>query len=308
MKNDSAKTRTPIAWYGSRNRHVLPNPTARCFAVRTRNLFLALLAIVPFLIASFGCKAKETPRPSPSSNPAVHPKQVEFHADDGTRVYADLYETEAKKDAPIILLFHQARSNAAEYATIAPRLVAEGFNCLAVDLRSGGTAWQRNNRTAEQFQNDPGYESAYRDMTAAVEWAKTQGYSKIIAWGSSYSASLVLRLAAENSDVKEAIAFSPGEYFDDKGVVARWASKLNIPVFISCAPNEVKDVEPIFEAIPTEDKAFNTPKESVHGSSALREDKNAEGAESVWAAVLDFLRGVEESGGDESVDEPEAQG
>jgi hypothetical protein len=44
------------------------------------------------------------------------------------------------KSQPYILLSHQAGSNRAEYAPIAPRLVKPGFNCLAIDQRSGGEA------------------------------------------------------------------------------------------------------------------------------------------------------------------------
>jgi dienelactone hydrolase len=233
---------------------------------------------------------------------AITGEAVNFPAADGGTVFAELYKTEANKDAPIILLFHQAGSNSGEYATIAPKLVDEGFNCLAVNQRSGGNMWGKDNKTAQQYSGKQGYEAAYADMQGALSWAKSQGYSKIIAWGSSYSASLVLRLAGEAQGVSEAIAFSPGEYFDTPGIVAGWAKKVKCPTFISCAPSEVSKTEPIFDAVGTEEKAFNTPEPSVHGSSALRDDKNPSGAKKVWDAVLDFLNG------DENEEAPPAEG
>jgi len=265
-----------------------------------------MLAMVVGLIA-IGCTGKKSESEGKETPIATSgPTQVEFEAKDGTRVYADLYMTEAGKDAPIILLFHQARANAAEYSPIAPRLAKEGFNCLAVDLRSGGTAWQRKNRTAEQFDQEQSYESAFADMVAALEWAKTEGYGKIIAFGSSYSASLAFRLAAENQEIREVIAFSPGEYFQQKGIVAQWASQVAVPVFVSCAPSEIAETEKIFDAIATEEKSFHTPEQGLHGASALRADKNAEGAEAIWKALLEFLAGVEE--GPEPEPEPIPEG
>ncbi len=271
----------------------------------TNGTLLTAISIIAFTM--FGCAREKTAEPG-DRPPSAGPSQVEFVASDGTKVYADLFPAEAGKDAPIIVLFHQARSNAAEYATIAPRLAKEGFNCLAVDLRSGGTAWQRKNRTAEQFKEDQIYESAYEDMVAALDWAKGQDYAKTIIWGSSYSASLAFKLASERDDVREVIAFSPGEYFDEKGIVAKWASKVSVPVFVSCAPSEVAQAESIYDAVATEEKSFNAPADTVHGSSALREDKNAQGAEAVWTAVLEFLTGIEEAPEEEPEPEPEPEG
>jgi len=62
---------------------------------------------------------------------------VTLQARDGVSVSALLYE--ATQPKAVILLFHQAGSSKAEYATIAPRLVASGYTALAIDQRSGGS-------------------------------------------------------------------------------------------------------------------------------------------------------------------------
>jgi hypothetical protein len=49
----------------------------------------------------------------------VEPTLVTFAAPDGTDLSADLYAARDGTRAPIILLFHQAASNAGEYAAIA---------------------------------------------------------------------------------------------------------------------------------------------------------------------------------------------
>src|SRR5258708_7902111 len=68
---------------------------------------------------------------------APEPRRVTLRASDGVTVYAWHYSA-ADKTKPAILLFHQAGSNHAEYATIAPRLATLGHHCLALDQRAGG--------------------------------------------------------------------------------------------------------------------------------------------------------------------------
>jgi len=67
---------------------------------------------------------------------------------DGLELTADYYPN-GKADK-IIILFHQADYSRGEYKEIAPRLVQEGFACLAVDLRSGGLVNEVFNETAKR--------------------------------------------------------------------------------------------------------------------------------------------------------------
>jgi alpha-beta hydrolase superfamily lysophospholipase len=55
------------------------------------------------------------------------------------RVSISALAWEAAQAKAVILLFHQAGSSKAEYATIAPRLAAAGYTALAIDQRSGGS-------------------------------------------------------------------------------------------------------------------------------------------------------------------------
>ena len=219
---------------------------------------------------------------------AATPVPITLTASDGVRVYAWRYEQATTK--PTILLFHQAGSNHAEYSTIAPRLVAMGYNCLALDQRSGGRMWGVNNRTAETLGREADYLSALGDLEAALAWAKSKGLPRPIVWGSSYSASLVFVLAAKHqADIAGVLAFSPGEYLGEPHTVESAARQLNLPVFIDCA----KDNDEIAIAHTLAQACHGTqfvPKiAGIHGSSTLRQDRNPKGAPENWAAVEKFL-------------------
>ncbi|MCH8273442.1 MAG: alpha/beta hydrolase [Armatimonadetes bacterium] len=240
------------------------------------------------------CGGEETPASEPGN-------EITFKAADGATVYADLFEAEGGKEAPVILLFHQAGSNAGEYATIAPRLVKMGFNCLAVDLRSGGKGWGRQNRTVEALGRSEEYMDAYQDMQAALSYAKDEGYTGgVLIWGSSYSASLAIRLGGDRADdVAAVLAFSPGEYFGSGDPVRKWASSVAAPIFVtSGGGGEVDVAREILNAASPGQRTHHIPKKGVHGSSTLRSDKNSDGAEENWAAVERFLSGFKPGGQD----------
>ncbi|MEI9987172.1 MAG: alpha/beta hydrolase [Aliidongia sp.] len=143
---------------------------------------------------------------------AVEP--VSFPASDGGTVHGDLYRSATPAKA-VILLFHQAGSNRGEYEPIAPRLTALGYDALAVDQRAGGTLWGHGNQTVTERGGPVDNIKALPDLEGALAYAtKTWPGRPVIAWGSSYSASLVFFLAARHpSEIAAVLSFSPGEYF-----------------------------------------------------------------------------------------------
>src|SRR6516225_11709737 len=94
---------------------------------------------------------------------------VELQAKDGVLISGLIYQ--AARPKAIILLFHQAGSSKAEYATIAPRLVAAGYTALAIDQRSGGSLFGPN-ETASRLGRSATYEDAKPDLMAALDWAQ----------------------------------------------------------------------------------------------------------------------------------------
>jgi dienelactone hydrolase len=221
----------------------------------------------------------------------AQPERVTLTTSDGVKVFAWHYAA-ADKAKPAILLFHQAGSNHAEYSPIAPRLVAQGYHCLALDQRSGGSMWGVANQTADALHQEASYLSALPDLEAALAWPKTQGLTaKPIAWGSSYSAALVFVLAARHQqELTAMLAFSPGEYLGEPHLVEESARQLHLPVFIDCA----KDADEIAIAHVLAKAAHATqfvPSiAGVHGSSTLRADRNPKGAAENWQAVEGFLK------------------
>lgn len=244
---------------------------------------LAALLLVALAVA--GCN-----RPiAPATEQSVRTEQVLLEAADGVEVYGS-WSTPANPRA-LILLFHQAGSGQGEYLTIAPRLTAQGFATLTIDQRSGGDMFG-GNWTVKKLGGERSYLEARRDLDAALAWARAKGLP-VIVWGSSYSASLALLLAADNpGDIKGVLAFSPDEYFEGKPSVGDAAAKLRMPVFLTSSQDaeEISAAKALFDRVPAANKRQFVPvKGGVHGSSILIAERNPGGAEDGWAAVIGFL-------------------
>lgn len=221
------------------------------------------------------------------------PQPVELKAPDGVTVYGTYYPVAAPR--ALILLFHQAGSSSGEYADIAPRLQREGFAALAIDQRVGGNLYGAN-RTMAAFKGKADYLGALPDLEAALAWGKAKRMP-VVLWGSSYSASLVFLLANAadaKGSVKAVMAFSPGEYFNDKKVVEAAAAKVIVPVFVTSANTmeEEAEAKAIVSATPSTDRQQYIPRTGIHGSSTLNSTKNPGGADENWTAVLAFLKRV----------------
>jgi len=224
---------------------------------------------------------------------------ISFKSEDGLNVYADIYMIHPKT-APLIILFHQAGWSRGEYLEIAPKLNGLGFNCMAVDQRSGKSVNGVNNMTNKEAKismKSTSYLEALPDIIAAIKYAKeflVEG--KLILWGSSYSSSLVLKVAGDHPDgVGAVLAFSPGEYFTSfgkpKDFIQQSAANITVPVFITSRKDEKKNWWNIYEAIPSPEKMYyrpNTP--GNHGSRALWEKYSDSRA--YWSSVSEFLETI----------------
>ena len=223
------------------------------------------------------------------------PQPVKLIAPDGVTVYGTFYPAEQPR--AVILLFHQAGSSQGEYAAIAPQLQQAGYSSLAIDQRVGGSLYGTN-RTMAEYKGKADYLGALPDLEAALIWAKANANGKpIILWGSSYSASLVFLVAASKSaegSVKGVLAFSPGEYFNDKKMVEAAAAKVSVPVFVTSANTleEEQEAKAILSATKSTDRQQYIPKTGVHGSSTLNANKNPGGSDDNWSAVLSFLKRI----------------
>jgi pimeloyl-ACP methyl ester carboxylesterase len=233
----------------------------------------------------------------PVKTSTVAAETITFDAKDGLTVTGDLYLTD-DLSAPFVLLCHQAGYSRGEYLEIAPKLNKLGYNCLAIDQRSGrgvNGIVNETNKAAQSAGLPVGYTAAYPDLEAALNYlVESYHPTQLIAWGSSYSASLVLILAAEHpQEIQAALAFSPGEYFSfNDQHIKDYAKKITQPVFITSSKSEAPAWRDIAGAISSTGCVFFVPQGSgVHGSSALME-KTKNNAE-YWTAVEDFLKSLQ---------------
>jgi dienelactone hydrolase len=232
--------------------------------------------------------------PKPALAPPV---PVVLNASDGVSIFATAYDGPTPL-SPVILLFHQAGSSKSEYATIAPRLQMLGYASLAIDQRSGGDFYSPPNQTVQKLgKSASDFRAVLPDMDAALAWAKkTHPHAPIFAWGSSYSAELVFALAAAHPrDIKAVLSFSPGEYVLENRRLARdAAARVTCPVFIDSAADadEEHNAKTILASVRSTDKMAFVPHAGIHGSSTLRDDRDAAGSAENWDAVTRFLTHV----------------
>ena len=248
---------------------------------------------------AFGCAGPEGPADNDSTTvPPTTSEEITFLSADGTTLHADLHRS-GRGSAPLLLMFHQGGSNArAEYAPILPRLLEAGFDALAVDLRRGGDTYGGTNRTVDALgHNDTPYCEVYPDVVASLQQAlEAAGGETIIAWGSSYSGTLALRLAAERpEDVAAVIAFSPAS----GGPLAECpaneqADRLAIPTLVvrPSGEAEIPSVQEQLRIFAEAGHLTYVADPGSHGASTLVPDRVEGGADTAaaWETVLEFLR------------------
>ena len=151
-------------------------------------LFIAL-----FFTACQSSEPKEASDNQLTSSSKEGVEEVVFESLDGLEITADFYYG-ASKDK-VVLLCHQAGFSRGAYNEIAPRLVAQGLSCMAVDLRSGGEVNGVLNETharATAQGLSTNYQDSEQDIRAALDYLKSQGFKKVVLWGSFSILSLSL--------------------------------------------------------------------------------------------------------------------
>ena len=228
---------------------------------------------------------------------------VRFRTDDYVWISADIYTVEKGKKAPIVLLFHQAGSNGrGEYAYHIPILIENGYNVLVVDQRNGGEQFGSENRTVEGESGKAySYCEAYPDLEASLEFVIDEGYSgSRYAWGSSYSAALVLRLGMEHPDeLAGVLSFSPavGTAMDPCSTTV-YIVENEVPSFVAVPSYEVakhrgmakrKTRKLASAASDYVDKMY-IAEPATHGASMLVPERAGGNVDKTWDAVLYFMK------------------
>jgi dienelactone hydrolase len=229
-----------------------------------------------------------------AQNTQTDDQSISFPASDDGNVIADLFVSPDGKQAPLIMLFHQAGANGrGEYKSITPKLLAKGYSVLQVDQRSGGGRFGNKNRTVKARGKSTKYCQAYPDMEGAISYVKDQGFSgPLFAWGSSYSAALTVKLAGDHGDdLTAALAFSPAS----GGGMGECAANIFVPTvdipFLALRPrsemnskNETQ--KKLFEE---QGLGYFISEKGVHGSSMLDPTRAKGDPNATWNAVWAFL-------------------
>jgi len=227
-----------------------------------------------------------------AATPLGAQQAVQFEASDGHQVHAYRYvgPEDGDRTRPLILAFNQGGADArSEYGPIVPRLLAAGFDVLAVDARAGGTRFGGENRTVAEWGGARPYCEAQADIEGALAYARGERSGPIILWGSSFSAALVLRVAAEH-EVAAVLAFSPasgGPLAECRGEDV--SDRITAPVLVLRPANEAEIAADQLQQFREQGHQVFVAQPGTHGSSMLVDTRVDGSVDATWDRVLAFL-------------------
>ncbi len=208
-------------------------------------------------------------------------------------------ETPDTVGMPLILAFHQGgASGEAEYAPIIPRLLDSGYAVLTIDQRRGGDRFMGFNRTAAAFDAEKvSYCDVYTDLEAAFSYALTiDGINEIIAWGSSYSATLAVKLAVNHPElISGVLAFSPASGEPMSGCsVLPLAFQLQQPALFLRPRSEMSigSVAADLTAFANMGHEIYISSPGAHGSSMLVSERVEGNTSETWNTVFRFINSL----------------
>ena len=139
------------------------------------------LLIITISLAGCTNKPEEKTIVAEQKTEKAQPEKITFPSLDSIPITANLYYKDSS--APFIVLCHQARYNKFEYTRIAKTLLEKGFNCLAIDQRSGGPLIEEENETmlkAKALGRPVDFLDAEQDIIAAINYTSNKYNKKIV--------------------------------------------------------------------------------------------------------------------------------
>jgi len=239
-------------------------------------------------------------------------ERVTFLSEDGVEITADLYNVK-EGNAPYIILFHGFNSSRGEFYNIAPRLMELGYNCLAVDLRIGGSAYpvhpttglvtRVNNLTFESLMDELSFAEAVRrgraanhmdealyeyillDVKAAFLYTRDElKAEEIVVLGVSFSAVPSILLGSEfPDDIYKVMAFSPENSAFAERKIEEGAAGVKCPVLITARGQETVFAKTIYSSITSDYKIYL---DVASNKANVLEDAQSP----VWEDVIGFLK------------------
>lgn len=217
-------------------------------------------------------------------------KTITMMSEDGVTITADLYYKSA--DLPYVLMFHQDNSSRGEYQDIAPRIMDMGYNCLAVDLRVGGSSNYIENETSKSARSK-GLQSTYleteNDIATIIEYAYKKSGQPVIMFGSSYSSALCIKLGINNARVGAMVVFEPGEFLKPDYLIKENAAEIDKPVFVATTSANLSYVKSMFSATDAANLTYYYPNSpsNLRGAKVLWPDNTNN--KDYWLSLLLFF-------------------
>ncbi|MCP4310352.1 MAG: hypothetical protein GY790_03735 [Bacteroidetes bacterium] len=221
----------------------------------------------------------------------VRNNKVSFSSADGLLLTADEYIIE--QDNPYIILFHQQQSSRGEYNTIARKLCKMDYNCLAVDIRNGGSDNFVSNESVKRCRESRcklGISNVEEDILAAVNFAYEKSKLPVVLFGSGINGSLCLKIAKENNFVRAVVALSPGEYFLPEISIRDTITDLRKPIFVSSSLSEFPYVEEIVSGVSKDYVKTFEPRMGEGGRGTISLNSDTENHSEYWLALLLFFK------------------
>jgi len=167
---------------------------------------------------------------------------VSFDAPDGVKIVGTFYAA-TKENSPAVLLLHQYGGSRSNYKNLAGQFQSNGIAVLAIDGRGFGESTRKTDGSrVAASQSDEAVTGMKSDVAAAVKFLGEQravDKNKIGIVGASYSSSLAIIYAAENSAIKAVALLSPGtNYFGNlptEPAIAKYGTR---PLLIVAAEDD----------------------------------------------------------------------
>lgn len=200
--------------------------------------------------------------------------EIRFKAADGTRLAG--YRLGRGRTA--VVLAHQSRGDACQWASYARRLARLGHLVIAFDFRGYGDSQSRGGRAALRLS---------ADVAAAAKAARARGATKVFAVGASMGGTAVIAAGVSTRPpLTGVISLSGPAYFSRIDALSA-VPRLTVPALYIAGQSDTDfalDAQRLYDATASTDKAIHILPDGRHGVDLVRFDAQAR------ALVERFLR------------------
>jgi alpha-beta hydrolase superfamily lysophospholipase len=152
-------------------------------------------------------------------------QKISLTTEDQKNIAANFYPA-TTNDSGVVLV-HQMDKSKESYNDLAPKLVAAGFNAIAIDLRGHGESWGDTSKFT-----DTDYNNMILDVKTAVQFLKSRNPDmKINLIGASIGANIVLQYP-DIEKVASIIALSPGINFHEVKPESTVKNNSSVPILL----------------------------------------------------------------------------